>query len=162
MSEQEDRGEARKLFAQEVTDRPGRYLVSTGTKYEFQFGYSRAVRHGNVVRLSGTAGLGEDGVVVSDDVSGQLRRALEIMRETFAELGADLRDVIMTRIYLADMKDADTAAVVHGEAFRDIRPATTIVKTEFVDRRILVEIEAEAVYGGADDKASSGTGRQGG
>jgi len=162
MPEQEERAEARKLFAEEVSGRPGRFLVSTGTKYEFQFGYSRAVRHGNVVRLSGTAGLGEDGLVVSDDVSGQLRRALEIMRETFGELGADLRDVIMTRIYLADMKDADTAAVVHGEVFRDIRPATTIVKTEFVDRRILVEIEAEAVYGGADETARSSTGRSGG
>src|SRR3990170_3433248 len=147
MPEQEERGEAGRLFAQEVDGRPGRFLVSTGTKYEFQFGYSRAVRHGNVVRLAGTAGLGEDGLVVSDDVSGQLRRALEIMRETFGELGADLRDVIMTRIYLADMKDADTAA---------------IVKTEFVDRRILVEIEAEAVYGGADDTARSSTGRSGG
>lgn len=160
MPEQEERG-SRKLFAEAVSGRPGRSLVSTGTKYEFQFGYSRAVRHGNVVRLSGTAGLGEDGLVVSDDVSGQLRRALEIMREAFGELGADLRDVIMTRIYLADLKDADTAAVVHGEVFRDIRPATTIVKTEFVDRRILVEIEAEAVYGGADGTAPSSTGRKG-
>jgi enamine deaminase RidA (YjgF/YER057c/UK114 family) len=157
---EEERNDRRR-GAQPVEGRPGRFLVSTGTKYEFQFGYSRAVRHGNVVRLSGTAGLGEDGVVVSDDVSGQLRRALEIMRETFAELGADLRDVIMTRIYLADMKDADTAAVVHGEAFRDIRPATTIVKTEFVDRRILVEIEAEAVYGGADQKSAPTTGAKG-
>lgn len=162
MPDEEERGDAGKLFAQAVSGRPGRFLVSTGTKYEFQFGYSRAVRHGNVVRLSGTAGLGEDGTVVSDDVSGQLRRALEIMREAFGQLGADMGDVIMTRIYLADMKDADTAAVVHGEAFRDIRPATTIVKSEFVDRRILVEIEAEAVYGGADEKAASTTGRQGG
>src|SRR5688500_7249350 len=162
MPEQEERREARKLFAQEVSGRPGRFLVSTGTTYEFQFGYSRAVRHGNVVRLSGTAGLGDDGLVVSDDVSGQLRRALEIMRETFGELGADLRDVIMTRIYLADMKDADTAAVVHGEVFRDIRPATTIVKSESVDRRILVELEAEAVSGGADEKIGGATGPTGG
>jgi enamine deaminase RidA (YjgF/YER057c/UK114 family) len=162
MPDEEERGEEGKLIAEAVSGRPGRFLVSTGTKYEFQFGYSRAVRHGNVVRLSGTAGLGEDGVVVSDDVAGQLRRALEIMREAFGQLGADLGDVIMTRIYLADMKDADTAAVVHGEAFRDIRPATTIVKSDFVDRRILVEIEAEAVYGGADQQAGSVPGRQGG
>ncbi|MGH2377635.1 MAG: RidA family protein [Candidatus Limnocylindria bacterium] len=153
--------EAAKPAAQAVSGKPGRYLVSTGTKYEFQFGYSRAIRHGSVIRLSGTAGLNEDGDVVSDDVSGQLRRALEIMRGSLRELGGDLGDVVMTRIYLADMRDADTAAVVHGEVFRDIRPATTIVKSEFVDRRILVEIEAEAVYGGADDKSSGAAGNPG-
>lgn len=126
---------------------PERRLVSTGTKYEFQFGYSRAVRSGNIIRLSGTAGLGPDGQVVADDVGGQLRRALEIMREALEELGATYEDVVMTRIYLADIKDADTAAVVHGEVFRDIRPATTIVQTAFVDPRIVVEIEAEAIVG---------------
>jgi len=120
-------------------------MVSTGTKYEFQFGYSRAVRHGDLIRVSGTAGLGEDGQVVADDVTGQLRRAIEIVKEALSALGADMADVVMTRVYLADIKDADVVAVVHGEAFRDIRPATTIVKSEFVDARILVEIEAEAV-----------------
>lgn len=127
-----------------------RRLVTTGTKYEFQFGYSRAVRRGNVVRVAGTAGLGEDGQVVADDVAAQLGRAIEIVARALDELGAGLGDVVMTRIYLADMKDADTAAVVHGETFRDIRPATTIVKNEFVDPKILVEIEAEAVCGAAD------------
>lgn len=122
-----------------------RNLVSTGTKYEFQFGYSRAVRQGDRIWLSGTAGFDDDGELVSDDVSGQLRRAIEILTKALTQLGATLEDVVMTRIYLADMKDADTAAVVHGEAFRDIRPATTVVRTDFVDRRILVEIEAEAV-----------------
>ncbi len=130
----------------EVTaGKAGRRLVSTRTKYEFQFGYSRAVRHGSVIRVAGTAGLGQDGQVVADDVAGQLRRAIEIVRNALRELGADLEDVIMTRVYVADIKDADTVAVVHGEAFRDIRPATTIVKSEFVDAKILVEIEAEAI-----------------
>jgi enamine deaminase RidA (YjgF/YER057c/UK114 family) len=135
-----------------VTGKPGRHLVTTGTKYEFQFGYSRAVRHGSVIRVAGTAGLDEKGQVVADDVGAQLRRAITIMENALAELGAGLGDVVMTRLYLADMRDADTVAVVHGEVFRDIRPATTIVKTEFVDGRILVEIEAEAVYGGADER----------
>jgi len=132
-----------------VTDAPankaGRRYVSTGTKYEFQFGYSRAVRHGDVIRIAGTAGLGEDGTVVADDVSGQLRRAIEIVGDALRELGSRLEDVMMTRVYVADIKDADTVAVVHGEAFREIRPATTIVQTQFVDARILVEIEAEAI-----------------
>ena len=140
----EEKREAGRLAASAVGGKPGRYLVSTGTKYEFQFGYSRAVRHGDQIRLAGTAGFDDDGELVSDDVSGQLRRSLEIMAEALHQLGADMSDVVMTRIYLADMKDADTAAVVHGEVFRDIRPATTVVRTDFVDRRILVEIEAEA------------------
>jgi enamine deaminase RidA (YjgF/YER057c/UK114 family) len=141
---------AGRIEATKGTSRKGRRLVTTGTKYEFQFGYSRAVRHGNLVRVSGTAGLDENGQVVADDVGAQLRRSIEIMRKALEELGAELDDVIMTRIYVADIRDADTIAVVHGDAFRDIRPATSIVKTEFVDPKILVEIEAEAVLGGAD------------
>jgi len=135
-----------------ATNVKGRRLVTTGTKYEFQFGYSRAVRHGNVVRVSGTAGLDENGQVVADDVAAQLRRSIEIVSQALEELGSELSDVIMTRIYLADLRDAEAVAVVHGDAFRDIRPATTIVKTEFVDPKILVEIEAEAIGGGAEGK----------
>ncbi|TMF57978.1 MAG: RidA family protein [Chloroflexi bacterium] len=133
---------------------PRRYLHSTSTKYEFQFGYSRAVRHGRVVRIAGTAGLDENGQVVSDDVVDQMRQALEIIKGALEDLGSSLGDVIMTRIYVRDVQDIDRVAVVHGDVFRDIRPATTIVKVEFIDQRILVEIEAEAVYGGADAKDS--------
>lgn len=129
---------------------PKRYLHSTSTTYEFQFGYSRAVRHGRVIRIAGTAGLNEDGQVVSDDVVDQMRRALEIIKAALEDLGGSLGDVIMTRIYVREVQDIDRVAVVHGEVFRDIRPATTIVKVDFIDARILVEIEAEAVYGGAD------------
>lgn len=125
--------------------RPSRLRHNTGSKYEFQFGYSRAVRHGNVIRIAGTAGLGEDGIVVSDDVVEQMRRALQIMEEALADLGGTFQDVIMTRTYVADVRDIERVAVIHGEAFRDIRPASTIVKVGFIDPRILVEIEAEAV-----------------
>ena len=148
-----DRTEGRGPASKPVSGKPGRHLVTTGTKYEFQFGYSRAVRHGTVIRVSGTAGLDENGQVVADDIGAQLRRAIEIMEKALTELGADLGDVVMTRLYLADMRDADAAAVIHGETFRDIRPSTTLVKSEFVDPQILVEIEAEAVYGGAVEKA---------
>jgi enamine deaminase RidA (YjgF/YER057c/UK114 family) len=130
---------------------PKRYLYSTSTKYEFQFGYSRAVRHGNVVRIAGTAGLDEDGQVVSSDVVDQMRRAIEIIKAALEDLGSSLSEVIMTRIYVHDVHDIDRVAVIHGEVFRDIRPATTIVRVDFIDERILVEIEAEAVYGGADE-----------
>ena len=133
---------------------PLRYLHSTSTKYEFQFGYSRAIRHGNVVRVAGTAGLNDEGQVVSDDVVEQMRRALEIIKDSLEDLGSKLSDVIMTRIYVREVHDIDRIAVIHGEVFRDIRPATTIVKVDFIDAKILVEIEAEAVYGGADARDS--------
>ncbi len=118
---------------------------STGTKYEFQFGYSRAVRHGSIVRVAGTAGLDEDGVPVPGGVVEQTRRALDIVRAALEDLGASFTDVIMTRVYVSDVVNIDAVAVTHGEVFRDIRPATTIVKVDFIDPRILVEIEAEAV-----------------
>jgi enamine deaminase RidA (YjgF/YER057c/UK114 family) len=133
-----------------------RYMHSTSTKYEFQFGYSRAVRHGKVVRVAGTAGIGDDGQVVSDDVVDQMRRAIAIIKDSLEDLGSSLGEVIMTRIYVRDVHDIDRVAVIHGEVFRDIRPATTIVKVEFIDPHILVEIEAEAVYGGADAKDQTG------
>jgi len=136
----------------EDPNRKGRFLYSTSTKFEFQFGYSRAVRHGNVIRIAGTAGLREDGQVVSDDVVEQMRRAIEIIKTALEDLGGSLGDVIMTRLYVRNVNDIDSVAVVHGEVFRDIRPATSIVKVDFIDPKILVEIEAEAVYGGADAK----------
>ena len=136
---------------QEDPKHPGRYMYSTSTKYEFQFGYSRAVRHGRTVRVAGTAGLGDDGQIVSDDVVEQMRHAIGIIKASLEDLGSSLDEVIMTRIYVRDVHDIDRVAVIHGEVFRDIRPATTIVKVEFIDPRILVEIEAEAVYGGASE-----------
>ena len=132
---------------------PNRFLYSTGTRYEFQFGYSRAVRHGSVVRIAGTAGLRDGDQVVSNDVVEQMRAAITRIEEALGDLGCSLGDVIMTRVYVKNVYDIDNVAVVHGEYFRDIRPATTIVRVgDFIDPRILVEIEAEAVYGGADAK----------
>jgi len=131
---------------------PKRFWHTTGSRGEFQFGFSRAIRHGTVVRISGTAGIGPDGKVVSDDVVEQMRAALETMKEALAELGCKMNDVIMTRVYVRNASDIQSVAVVHGETFRDIRPASTIVQVDFIDPKILVEIEAEAVYGGADDK----------
>jgi len=130
---------------------PKRLLYSTKTKFEFQFGYSRAVRHGNVIRVAGTAGLDVNRVPVSGGITEQTRRALEIIREALEAYGSSFADVIMTRVYVSEVANIEGVAVLHGEVFRDIRPATTIVKVDFIDPRILVEIEAEAVYGGADD-----------
>ena len=128
-----------------------RYTYTTGSRGEFQFGFSRAVRHGSVVRVAGTAGIGEGGSVVSDDVVEQMRAAIATVKESLEDLGCTLADVIMTRVYVRNAFDIQNVAVVHGDVFRDVRPAMTIVKVDFIDPKILVEIEAEAVYGGADE-----------
>jgi enamine deaminase RidA (YjgF/YER057c/UK114 family) len=134
------------------TSTPDRFLYSTKTKYEFQFGYSRAVRHGNVIRVAGTAGLDENGNPLSGGITDQTRRALDIIKAAIEDLGGRLEDTIMTRVYVADVAAIESVAVIHGDFFRDIRPATTIVQVSFIDPRIQVEIEAEAIYGGADAK----------
>ena len=125
-----------------------RQLYSTKTKWEFQIGYSRAVRDGEHVRLAGTAGLDEKGLPVPGGAAAQMRRAFEIAQRALGEVGAGFPDVIMTRIYVKDATDIMDVAVVHGEVFRDIRPATTIVQAGFVDAGILVEIEMEALVRG--------------
>lgn len=130
---------------------PKRWLHSTKTKFEFQFGYSRAVRHGNVIRVAGTAGLDDNGVPIAGGITEQTRRALDIIKGALAAYDASFNDVIMTRVYVSEVANIESVAVLHGEVFRDIRPATTIVKVDFIDPRILVEIEAEAVYGGKDE-----------
>lgn len=129
-----------------------RRSVNTGTRYEFQFGYSRAVRVNDHIRVAGTAGLGENGQVVSDDVVEQMRKALDVVITAIEELGGTKEDVVMTRIYVSDVHNIDHVAVVHGEVFRDVRPASSIVRVEFIDPKILVEVEAEAVLGAKKEK----------
>jgi enamine deaminase RidA (YjgF/YER057c/UK114 family) len=136
----------------QAPNNPDRWLYSTKTKYEFQFGYSRAVRHGNVIRVAGTAGLDDDGNPVKGSIVDQTKRALDIVKAAIEDLGGRLEDTIMTRVYVSDVAAIESVAVIHGDFFRDIRPATTIVQVNFIDPRIQVEIEAEAVYGGADRK----------
>src|SRR5438034_11809958 len=116
-----------------VQTNPKRYWHTTGSRGEFQFGFSRAIRHGSVVRVSGTAGIGPDGSVVSDDVVEQMRAALQTMKEALAELGCKMNDVIMTRVYVQNASDIQSVAGVHGETFRDIRPAWAIVNAALLD-----------------------------
>jgi enamine deaminase RidA (YjgF/YER057c/UK114 family) len=131
---------------------PNRWRYSTKTKFEFQFGYSRAIRHGNIIRVAGTAGLDENGTPMPGGVVDQTQRALEIIKTAVEDLGGRIEDTIMTRVYVSDTAAIESVAVVHGEFFRDVLPATTIVQVNFIDARILVEIEAEVVFGGADAK----------
>ncbi len=128
-----------------VTERNGTRTVSTGSAWEPRMGYSRAVRKGNVIAVTGTVGINAD-KTYTPDVGAQARRALDIIRGAIEALGGSLTDVIRTRMYVTDVSQWEKVAVVHGEVFRDIRPATTIVEVrQLIDAEALIEIEADAV-----------------
>ena len=112
-------------------------------------GISRAVRAGPLVVVSGTAPLGPDGRTVgAGDAAAQAHRCLEIIRGALESAGATLADVVRTRILLTRIHDWEAVARVHGEIFRDIRPANTVMQvTRFIDADWLVEIEADAIVG---------------
>ena len=119
--------------------------ISSGSKWEPLLGYSRAVVAGNTVYVSGTVGANADGTI-PEGAYAQTKHALEIIRDALAQAGADLTHVVRTRLFLTDMADFDAVAKAHGEAFGEIRPATTIVKVAgLVDAAFVVEIEAVAV-----------------
>lgn len=124
-----------------------RQRVSTGSPYEPVIGISRGIRAGRYISISGTAPLDSEGKTVgAGDPAAQIRRCIEIARTSLKELGADLSDVIRTRIFLTDIDDWKKVGEAHGEFFSDIRPASTIVQvTRFVDPQWRVEIEFDAV-----------------
>lgn len=124
-----------------------RQLVSSGSPYGKPIGFSRAVRVGNIIAVSGTAPLGPDGqTTCPGDVSGQTRRCLEIIKEAIENAGGRLENVIRTRIMLVDIGHWPDAGKAHGEFFGEIRPASTMVEVKgFVDPDWLVEIEADCV-----------------
>lgn len=122
-------------------------LVSSGSPYEPRVGISRAVRAGPLIAVSGTAPLGPDGKTVGvGDPAAQARRCLQIIQRALESAGASLADVVRTRTLLTRIEDWESVALVHGEFFRDIRPANTIMQvTRFIDPEWLVEFEADAV-----------------
>ena len=124
-----------------------RQLVSSGSPYEPVVGFSRAVRVGDYISVGGTAPIGTDGKTSAPgDPTGQTRRCFEIIKTALEKAGADLRDVVRTRIMLLRIEDWEASARVHGEYFGDIRPASTIVQVaRFIEPEWLVEIEADAV-----------------
>jgi enamine deaminase RidA (YjgF/YER057c/UK114 family) len=128
-----------------VTDRNGRKCVSTGSPWEPIVGYSRAVREGNFIFVTGTVGLEPDGGF-GPTLKDQSRRALEIIVAAIEALGGKASDVVRTRIYVTDISRWREAAEVHSEFFESIRPATTMVQVaKLIDDKAMVEIEADAV-----------------
>lgn len=124
-----------------------RVHVSSGNPMEEVVGYSRAVRVGDHVHVSGTCAVWPDGSV-DPDPGVQARRVLEIIGSALAEVGASLADVVRTRIFLVDAADFGAVAAVHGEVFADVRPACSgLVVAALLDERWKVEIEADATVG---------------
>jgi enamine deaminase RidA (YjgF/YER057c/UK114 family) len=124
--------------------------VATGTAYETMAGYSRAVRVGDRVLVSGTTASGLEGPVAVGDPAGQARFIFDRVERALTELGATMRDVVRTRIYVARIEDWQAVARVHGERFGEVKPANTLVQARLVHPDLLVEIEAEAVIGAGD------------
>ena len=128
-----------------VADRAGRKCASSGSKWEPIMGYSRAVRSGSHVAVTGTVGVNADGTYAKT-MGEQARRSLAIIAAALEALGADLKHVIRTRMFVTDVTKWEEVARVHGEVFTDIRPATTIVEVaRLIDKDALIEIEADAI-----------------
>jgi len=124
-----------------------RRRISSNSPYEPIIGFSRALRVGDTVYVSGTVGWGDDGRLAGPgDVYAQARQAIRNIEKALTEAGASLRDVVRTRIYLTDISRWREAARAHGEAFGEIRPAATMVEVSaLAEPEMLVEIEAVAV-----------------
>jgi enamine deaminase RidA (YjgF/YER057c/UK114 family) len=130
-----------------VVPRAGRKTASTGSAWEPKMGYSRAVRSGDFIAVSGTVGVGADGKY-SPRVGEQTRRSLEIIRAAIEALGGKMENVIRTRMFVTDVSEWEEVAKVHGEIFGEIRPATAIVEVaRLIDAEAKIEIEADAVAG---------------
>jgi enamine deaminase RidA (YjgF/YER057c/UK114 family) len=125
-----------------------RQQISTGSPWEAIVGYSRAVRVGDLVFVSGTTATGSDGKAISSDAYEQAREVYRRIEAALSKVGATLQDVVLTRQYVVNISQWEAIGRAHGEIFGAIRPATSMVEvSKLIDPSILVEVEAIAVIG---------------
>ena len=127
-----------------MTDRK---KVFSGTSWEDFVGYSRAIRAGNVIEVSGTVAVDENGYVVAkNDAYEQTKHVIKKIEKALTELGASLRDVVKTRIYVSNINNWQQIGKAHGEFFKEIKPASTLFEVStLIGLDFLVEIEATAI-----------------
>jgi enamine deaminase RidA (YjgF/YER057c/UK114 family) len=120
--------------------------VSSGTRWEAEYGYCRAVRVGNQIFVAGTAASDEHGNVIGPgDPGTQMRFILDKIERAIGQLGGEMQHVVRTRMYVSDARHYEPVVRVHGERFKDIRPAATLVEARLIGPEYLVEVEADAI-----------------
>ncbi|WP_347159687.1 RidA family protein [Pontibacter chitinilyticus] len=125
-----------------------RMNIASGTAWEEEVGYSRAVRIGHTIEVAGTTATDGDEIIGRGDLYAQAKHALQKIEHALQQAGASLQDVIRTRIFVTDISRWQEVARAHGEVFRHIKPVTTLVQVQaLIHPDLLVEIEASAITG---------------
>jgi enamine deaminase RidA (YjgF/YER057c/UK114 family) len=126
--------------------KPGKQLISSGAVWENIVGYSRAVRVGNLIEVSGTTAVDGEIIIGKDDMYAQAFFIFQKIEKTLLEAGSNLQEVIRTRMYVTDISKWEEAGKAHALFFKEIKPATTMIEVNrLIDKELLIEIEVTAI-----------------